>query len=158
MALRPILTVPNSVLRRTCPPAEAFDEDLARLASDMLETMYAAPGRGLAAPQVGVALRLFVMDATWKEGVPDPRVLVNPVVLSVSDRREAREEACLSIPGRVALVSRPAAVTLAWQDLDGLPRRGDFEGFAAVCAQHELDHLDGVLCIDREAVGEDAGA
>jgi len=150
MASRPIATVPDPVLRAPCAPVEAFDEGLAALARDMLETMYAAPGRGLAAPQVGVALRLFVMDVGWTEGAPDPRVLVNPEVAFASQEVVTREEACLSIPGRASTVTRPERVRLRWRDLDGTPREGGFEGFAATCAQHEIDHLDGILCVDRE--------
>jgi peptide deformylase len=154
MAVRPIVLVPDPVLRAVAVPVERFDEDLRRLATDMLETMYAAPGRGLAAPQVGGSLRLFVMDAGWREGAPDPQAFANPRIEAASEAREAREEGCLSIPDRIVRVSRPAAVTLAWQDLDGAPRRGAFEGFAATCVQHEIDHLDGVLCTDLEEPAE----
>jgi peptide deformylase len=147
---RAILTLPDPALRAPCAPVHRFDDDLARLADEMLEAMYAAPGRGLAAPQVGVTLRLFVMDATWKEGAPEPRVLVNPELVDASEETALREEACLSIPGRSSWVRRPERVRLRWQDLEGLPREGAFDGFAATCAQHEMDHLDGVLCIDRE--------
>lgn len=150
MTARPILQVPDPLLRAVAAPVEAFDDDLRALAAEMLETMYLAPGRGLAAPQVGVLRRLLVMDVAWKDGAPDPHVLVNPVLASASEERVAREEACLSIPGRTALVSRPARVRLRWRDLDGHPREGAFDGFAATCVQHEMDHLDGVLCIDRE--------
>jgi peptide deformylase len=150
MALRPILQVPDPVLRGRASPVEAFDGDLCDLARDMLETMYEAPGRGLAAPQVGVPQRLFVMDVGWKEGAPGPQVLVNPEIVEASEERVTREEGCLSIPGRLSRVTRPAEVTLRWQDLDGAPRDGTFSGFAATCAQHEIDHLDGILCTDRE--------
>ena len=150
MALRPIVQVPDPVLRGVAAPVERFDEGLRDLARDMLETMYAAPGRGLAAPQVGLGLRLFVMDVGWKEGAPDPQVFVNPEVLGVSDETATREEGCLSIPGRVSRVTRPAEVALRWLDLDGAVQEDTFGGFAATCVQHEIDHLDGVLCIDRE--------
>ncbi len=151
---RAIVTLPDPVLRTPCAPVDRFDDDLARLADEMLDAMYAAPGRGLAAPQVGVSLRLFVMDATWKEGTPEPRVLVNPELLEASGDTALREEACLSIPGRVSRVRRPERVRLRWQDLEGRPCEGAFDGFAATCAQHEMDHLDGVLCIDREEPAE----
>jgi peptide deformylase len=148
--IRPIVQVPDSVLRQVAAPVEAFDEGLKALAQDMLETMYDAPGRGLAAPQVGLPLRLFVMDVAWKEGTPEPHVFVNPVVVGASEERVTREEGCLSIPGRLSRVTRPSEVSLRWQDLDGGTREGSFGGFAATCVQHEIDHLDGVLCIDRE--------
>ena len=146
---RPIVTVPDESLRRVASPVQDFAAvpDLAR---DMLEAMYAAPGRGLAAPQVGVGLRLFVMDPGWKEGRPEPRVLVNPEVTWSSPETEVAEEGCLSIPGRTSRVRRPVAVRLRFQDEGGAPREEGFDGFAARCAQHEIDHLDGVLCIDRE--------
>ena len=148
--IRPIVQIPDPVLRETCAPVEAFDAALRDLADDMLATMYDAPGRGLAAPQIGQPIRLFVMDVGWKEGEPRPQVFVNPEIVEASEERVTREEGCLSIPGRLSRVSRPAEVALRWQDLDGAPREGRFDGFAATCVQHELDHLDGVLCTDRE--------
>lgn len=115
----------------------------------MLETMYAASGRGLAAPQVGILQRLFVMDADWKTGEPRPVVMVNPRVLSVGAELAVTEEGCLSIPGVLADVRRPVSVRLAWQDLDGGDQEADLTGFEATCAQHELDHLDGLVTLDR---------
>ena len=156
--IRPIVQVPDPVLRETASPVEAFDEGLRELARDMLETMYEAPGRGLAAPQVGLPMRLFVMDVAWKEGEPDPQVFVNPEVLGTSEEHVTREEGCLSIPGRVSRVSRPAEVALRWQDVDGAWQEDTFDGFAATCVQHELDHLDGVLCTDREEAGREEPA
>jgi peptide deformylase len=90
------------------------------------------------------------MDVGWKDGEPDPRVFVNPEIAGASEARVTREEGCLSIPDRVSRVTRPMEVTLRWQDLDGVPREGTFAGFAATCVQHEIDHLDGILCTDRE--------
>jgi peptide deformylase len=148
--IRRIVQVPDPVLREVARPVTGFDADLRALAQDMLETMYDAPGRGLAAPQIGLGLRLFVMDVAWKDGEPEPMVFVNPEVLGTSEDRVTREEGCLSIPGRVSRVSRPAEVALRWQDLEGEWQEDTFDGFAATCVQHELDHLDGVLCIDRE--------
>jgi peptide deformylase len=95
-------------------------------------------------------MRLFVMDVGWKEGAPDPRVFVNPEVVNASEARVTREEGCLSIPGRVSRVTRPVEVSLRWQDLGGEPQEETFTGFAATCVQHEIDHLDGILCTDRE--------
>ena len=136
----------------------AFDAALKTLAADMLDTMYAAPGRGLAAPQVGVALRLFVMDIGWKEGAPDPQVFVNPRITDASDVMVPYTEACLSIPAQTSRVARPDRVALVWQDLDGASHDGWFDGMAAVCVQHERDHLDGILCIDLPVVPDEAPA
>ena len=147
--IRPIRMWPDPVLARVSVAVTAFDADLAALAADMLETMYAAPGRGLAGPQVGVLRRLFVMDATWKDGPPTPRVVVNPVLSDPAAETAVQAEGCLSLPGFVVPVSRPVAVTMDWQDPDGAPRRERLTGFAALCAQHETDHLDGILTLDR---------
>lgn len=148
MALLPILRFPDPRLRRPCLPVTRIDDDLRQLAADMLETMYAAPGRGLAGPQVGALLRLFVMDPTWKEGTPSPRVCLNPEIVAASDETATREEGCLSIPGVPCLVTRPAEIALRWTDLSGVVLEERLTGFAATCAQHELDHLHGRLCID----------
>lgn len=156
MVTLPILTHPDPVLRAVCAPVTLFDDALRALVADMFATMYAAPGRGLAAPQVGRELRLFVMDADWKAGPPAPRVFVNPTLIWVSDDRVTGAEACLSIPGEVSHVPRAAEVEVRWQDLDGQWETGSFAGFEAVCIQHEADHLDGILCIDR-ALPEPAG-
>jgi peptide deformylase len=148
MALLPILRFPDPRLRRPCLPVDRIDDDLRHLATDMLDTMYAAPGRGLAGPQVGALLRIFVMDTTWKEGLPSPRICLNPEILDASDATATREEGCLSIPGVPAMVTRPAEITLRWTDLSGVVLEERLTGFAATCAQHELDHLNGRLCID----------
>lgn len=115
----------------------------------MPETLHAAPGRGQAAPQVGVLRRLSVMDAGWKTGAPAPQVFVNPRVLWRSDEVVTGGEGCLSIPGRTVGVARAAAVVLEWHGLDGARAEARLEGFAAVCAQHEIDHLDGIVALDR---------
>ncbi|MDR5652831.1 peptide deformylase [Ruixingdingia sedimenti] len=148
MAVLQILTYPDPRLRRPCLPVGAVDAAVRQLAADMLETMYAAPGRGLAAPQVGVMLRLFVMDPDWRTGPPAPRICIDPEILDPSDATATCEEGCLSIPGVPAPVTRPAEVTLCWTGLDGIRRSERLAGIAATCAQHELDHLDGRLCID----------
>jgi peptide deformylase len=148
--IRPIAKLPDPVLREVARPVSEFDAELGALAKDMLETMYDAPGRGLAAPQIGLGMRLFVMDVAWKEGTPEPQVFVNPKIVDASEEVVTREEGCLSIPGRTSRVARPVEVALRWQGLDGAEREGRFEGFAATCVQHEIDHLDGILCIDRE--------
>ncbi len=149
MPLLDIVTYPAPVLRATCRPVTIFDAALATLATDMTETMYHAPGRGLAAPQVGLPMRIFVTDVAWRDGTPTPKVFVNPKIVEASDETVLREEGCLSIPGRPCRVRRPARVTLHWQDLQGAGHEGRFDGIEATCIQHELDHLDGVLCIDR---------
>ncbi len=119
------------------------------LAADMLDTMYNAQGRGLAAPQVGVSLRVFVMDATWKQGAPAPQVFVNPLILSHSDDLATWPEGCLSIPGITTEIRRATAIRLRWTDLDGTVQEADLTGFHAICAQHEIDHLDGIVTLDR---------
>ncbi|MCB6177681.1 peptide deformylase [Rhodobacter sp. Har01] len=146
----PILRWPDPLLSQPCAPA-VLSDDLRALAADMLETMYAACGRGLAAPQVGRLLRLFVMDTTWKEGTRAPRVLVNPEMVEVLGPRVVGPEGCLSIPGATALVERAQAVRLRWTDLSGDRQEEVLTGFAAICVQHEHDHLDGILTLDRLA-------
>lgn len=146
----PIRVVPDPVLRMVCAPVTLFDDALRGLIADMFATMYAAPGRGLAAPQVAMSQRLFVMDAGWKSGEPSPLVFVNPV-LSLGPDRVVGPEGCLSIPDASCKVERALTVHVAWQDGDGIAQSGDFTGFAAVCIQHEADHLDGILCSDRVA-------
>ena len=149
MALRPILRWPDPRLSAPCAPVGGITDEVRVLASDMLETMYAAPGRGLAAPQVGVLSRLFVMDVTWKEGTPTPEVLFDPEVLWLSPDTATGPEGCLSIPGVTADVTRPVALRLRWRDLHGAVREDLLEGPRAICAQHEIDHLDGRVTLDR---------
>lgn len=149
MSLLPILRWPDPRLSQVAEPVGGIDDDVHRLAEDMLETMYDAPGRGLAAPQVGVMRRLFVMDTAWKEGDPAPRVLVNPRIVAASGETATGAEGCLSIPGVLAEITRPAQVTMRWTTLDGASQEETFTGFDAACAQHELDHLDGIVTFDR---------
>ncbi|MFN3644339.1 MAG: peptide deformylase [Gemmobacter sp.] len=148
MAVLPIVLYPDDRLRAVCAPVGAVDEGVRALAADMLETMYAAPGRGLAAPQVGVLRRLFVMDVAWREGAPDPVVCIDPEIADPSPETVTRSEGCLSIPGRPVDVTRPAAVTLRWTGLDGRRHDRRLTGDAAMAAQHEADHLDGRLIVD----------
>ncbi|MEP2716786.1 peptide deformylase [Pseudophaeobacter sp.] len=147
MARLPILQWPDPGLSTLCTPVG--EEDLTGLIADMFETMYAAPGRGLAAPQVGVLKRLFVMDATWKEAPGTPLVMINPEILSFGTDQEPGDEGCLSIPGVLASVQRPTTVSLRWQDQDRSWQSGSFDGFAARCIQHEFDHLEGLVTFDR---------
>lgn len=148
MAVLPIVTYPDPRLTTPCAPA-VLDDTTRALAADMLETMYAAPGRGLAAPQVGVLIRLFVMDTGWKDGTPAPRVMVNPQIVRQGADVAPMAEGCLSIPGITAVVTRPTDITLRWTDLDGTVQEQDLTGIEAICAQHEQDHLDGILTLDR---------
>ncbi len=148
MSVLPILKWPDKRLSAPCARVET-GEDLAPLIADMLETMYDAPGRGLAGPQVGVLKRLFVMDVDWKTGPRNPVVMINPEILWRSVDTELGEEGCLSIPGVSTEVSRPSQVRVRWQDEAGATQERDFDGFAARCIQHEYDHLDGRVTFDH---------
>jgi len=148
MSLRPILIHPDPRLRKAAAPVKEVDAELRRLAADMLETMYDAPGVGLAAPQVGVMKQLFVMDCTPKDGERQPMVLINPQVTWASEELNTHEEGCLSIPEVYEEVTRPARVRVAWTDLEGARHEQEFDGLWATCAQHEIDHLKGRLFID----------
>ena len=148
-----VLLDPDRALRTMCEPITAFDGALGVLAVDMLQSLYAAQGRGLAAPQVGVTRRLFVMDTTWKEGTPAPQVFVNPEIIGAAEELVPHEERCLSIPDTPRRVARPGWVDLRWQDLSGDWHEARFEGFDAVCVQHERDHLDGILITDKPDPG-----
>ena len=149
MTIRPILIHPDPRLKKPTEPVTEFDDALRTLADDMLQTMYDAPGIGLAAPQIGVMKRIFVMDCVKEEGEkPRPMVLINPTVTWVSEEMNTYEEGCLSIPDQYADVDRPASVDVEWTDLDGNSQKERFEGLWATCAQHEIDHLNGKLFID----------
>ncbi|EPX87029.1 peptide deformylase [Salipiger mucosus] len=146
---RPILIHPDPRLKKVCAPVDDMSDELRTLADDMLETMYEAPGIGLAAPQVGVLSRLITLDCVKEEGAePRPLVMFNPRVISSSDTRSTYEEGCLSIPDQYAEVERPAEVEVEWMDRDGNAQRETFDGLWATCVQHEIDHLDGKLFID----------
>lgn len=148
MAKRPILVLPDARLRAVADPIAEIDDTIKQLAHDMLETMYAAPGIGLAAPQVGELRRIVVMDLAGEEEKPDPIVMVNPEILRFSEDTVVTEEGCLSIPELYYEVERPAEVTVRYTDLDGNTIERDAAERLAICIQHELDHLDGVLYID----------
>ena len=146
---RPILIHPDPRLKKTCAPVADLSDGLRDLADDMLEAMYAAPGIGLAAPQIGVLDRLIVMDCVKEEGeAPRPLIMFNPEIVASSDDLSTYEEGCLSIPEQYAEVTRPAEVEVAWIDRDGSPRQEVFDGLWATCVQHEIDHLNGKLFID----------
>ena len=149
MAILPILRWPDARLATRCAEVASVSPEILALAEDMLETMYAAPGRGLAAPQVGVLQRIFVMDTTWKDGQRNPRVCLNPDIYWMSEDRVTGPEGCLSIPGVTMEVSRARAIHLRWLGLDGALHEDRLVGFDAICAQHEFDHLDGIVGFHR---------
>lgn len=147
--IRPILIHPDPRLKKVCSPVADLTDDLRKLADDMLETMYDAPGIGLAAPQIGVLDRLIVMDCVKEPGeTARPLVMFNPEVIASSDQTNVYEEGCLSIPEQYAEVTRPAEVTVRWIDQNGNEHQEDFAGLWATCVQHEIDHLNGKLFID----------
>ena len=148
MAIREILIHPDPRLRRVAEPVEAIDEGLRALAADMLATMYEAPGIGLAATQLGVMRRMFVMDCAGKDEPPQPMVLVNPEIVWRSEESETSEEGCLSIPDVYEEVTRAERVRVRWLGLDGEVHEREFGERWAICAQHEIDHLDGRLFLD----------
>ena len=148
MAILRIRTYPDPVLRVKCPPVETFDDDLRRLAEDMIETMHAAPGVGLAAPQVGVEKRLAVVDVSVGEEAEALHVLVNPR-LTAEEGREVDTEGCLSIPSFTEKVTRPSKVVVAAHDLDGEEIELEATEFEARAICHEIDHLDGILFVDH---------
>ncbi|MFP6655241.1 MAG: peptide deformylase [Myxococcota bacterium] len=150
MALREIVQFPDPLLKEVSKPITEVDDALRELARDMIDVMYDEPGIGLAAPQVGASIRMFVIDTEWNDegGERNPMVVLNP---EISDREDkvSWEEGCLSVPDYSANVERDAVITLRGTDLDGQPIEERAEGLRAVCIQHEVDHLDGVLFIDR---------
>ena len=147
--LRPILIHPDPRLKKRCDPVTEITPEIARLAEDMLATMYDAPGIGLAAPQIGVNRRVIVMDCVKEPGVaPRPMVLINPVIIWASEDTSVYDEGCLSIPDQYADVTRPAEVRVKWLALDGTEQEEQFAGLWATCVQHEIDHLNGKLFID----------
>ncbi len=157
MSLLPIVTVPDPVLRAQSAPVERVDDDLQRLIADMFETMYEAPGIGLAAIQVARPVRVLVIDLQdpdpadeeGKRVIKDPRIFVNPVFSDFSEEQTTYNEGCLSIPEQYAEVTRPSEVTVDWQDENGEKHNGRMTGFIATVIQHEMDHLEGILFIDH---------
>jgi peptide deformylase len=154
MAIRRIYETPDPVLRQISKPVETFDDELKTLVSDMFETMYDAPGIGLAAVQVGVPVRLLVIDLQepQEEGgdpVRDPKVFINPEILWHSDQDVPYTEGCLSVPEQYAEVMRPDRIRARWRDVEGKSYEEEIDGLLAVCLQHEMDHLNGVLFIDH---------
>jgi peptide deformylase len=149
MALREIITVPNPLLKQVSQPVEAVDDELRALMDDMLETMYDAPGIGLAAIQIGVPKRVIVMDLSREGEEKQPRYYVNPEILWASEETAPYEEGCLSVPEYFDEVERPARVKLRYLNYQGEQVEEDADGLFAVCIQHEMDHLEGILFIDH---------
>ncbi|BCX18767.1 MAG: peptide deformylase [Geminicoccaceae bacterium] len=149
MAVRRILIAPHPLLKLKARPVERVDDEIRRLMDDMLETMYRAPGIGLAAPQIGVSLRVVVVDLAKKDEPPAPMRLVNPEITWRSEEQVVMEEGCLSLPEQFAEVTRPAAVKVRYLDERGEEREVEADGMLARCLQHEVDHLDGILFVDR---------
>ena len=149
MSIKPLIILPDPILRISSKPVERVDAPLLKLADDMLETMYDAPGIGLAAIQVGEPLRMLVIDLAKEDEAPAPQLFVNPEILATSDERSVYEEGCLSIPDYYAEVERPATVRVKYLDRDGKVMEMEADGLLATCLQHEIDHLDGVLFIDH---------
>lgn len=154
MALLPIIETPDPRLRTISTPVEAIDDDLQRLIDDMFETMYDAPGIGLAAIQVGVPKRLLVMDLQEPEeeggeGIRKPMVFINPEILEGSQDMSVYNEGCLSVPEQYAEVERPASIRASWMDREGRIHEERLDGLLATCLQHEMDHLEGILFIDH---------
>ena len=149
MAVRDIIILPDKRLRLVSEPVKAIDREVKTLVADMFETMYDAPGIGLAAIQVGVPRRLVTMDLSKKEEAQQPRVFINPEVLWRSDEKAKYEEGCLSIPEFYEEVERPAQVRVKYLDLEGREQELEASGLLATCLQHEIDHLNGVLFIDH---------
>ena len=149
MALLPILTAPDPRLKKRCAPVESVDHRIRRLMDDMLETMYNAPGIGLAAPQVDVLKRVIVVDISKDEDARAPHCLVNPELTWVSDHDNNSEEGCLSLPDYYGEVVRPAEIKVRYIDHDNEIRELAAEGLLATCIQHEMDHLKGILFVDH---------
>jgi len=159
MSMLEIIEVPDPLLRTQSAPVERFDDEIKRLVADMFETMYEAPGIGLAAVQVAVPRRLLIVDLQDPDPVPEgeeegppvkrPHVFINPEILHRSDARKTYNEGCLSIPDQYAEIERPDVVRARWIDEHGTQHEGEFDGLMSVCLQHEVDHLNGVLFIDH---------
>ncbi len=148
MAKLPIITLPDPTLRKVSAPVERVDDELRALMDDMLETMYAAPGVGLAAIQVGIPRRLLVVDATEEGEEPSPLCLVNPEIVTLGPEMRVHEEGCLSIPDVRVEIERPSTLTVRYVDREGELRELSADGLLATAIQHEINHLDGKLIID----------
>ena len=149
MALLPIITAPDPRLKTVASRVDAVDDDIRRLMDDMLETMYAAPGVGLAAPQVGISKRVIVVDVARTGDAPEPMQMANPEIIEASSERSTVEEGCLSLPEYYADVERPELVRVKYIDQTNTEHELEAEGLLATCIQHEIDHLEGVLFVDH---------
>ena len=149
MKARPILTAPDPRLQALSTDVEAVDGDIRALVADMIDSMYAAEGIGLAAIQIGVAKRILVIDLDQKEGNKNPRAFINPKITWASEEMSTYEEGCLSVPEIWDDVERPARIKAEYLDIDGKPQTLEADGLLATCLQHEMDHLNGVLFIDH---------
>ena len=148
MAVMKILVEPNKILRQKSLKVDVVNKDIQKLMDDMLETMYAAPGIGLAAIQVGVPKRIIVLDISQKEGKKNPMFFINPEIFEKSNNKSTYEEGCLSVPGQFAEIDRPDKCHLKYLDYHGNKKEIKAEGMLATCIQHEMDHLEGILFID----------
>lgn len=148
MTIKPLIILPDPLLRQVSQPIEQVDSDVLKLADDMLETMYDAPGIGLAGIQIGVQRRILVVDVSREGEEKTPLVIINPEIVASTDERSVYEEGCLSIPDYYAEVERPAGVTVKHIGRDGKEHILEADGLLATCLQHEIDHLNGVLFID----------
>ena len=148
MALREILTEPNKILRQKSLPVDSVDKETQILMDDMLDTMYAAPGIGLAAIQVGIPKRIIVLDIEQKEGQKNPLFFINPEIIEKSKNLLTYEEGCLSVPGQFAEIERPDRCHIKYLDYNGEKKEINAKGMLATCIQHEMDHLEGILFID----------
>ncbi|ALA17031.1 MULTISPECIES: peptide deformylase [unclassified Chelatococcus] len=149
MTIRPIIVIPDPRLKQPSEPVEAVTDEIRQLADDMLETMYDAPGIGLAAVQIGVMKRILVLDVSREGEEKRPMVFINPEIVWSSEETSTYEEGCLSIPEYYEEVERPARVRVRYVDLDGKAQEIEADGLLATCLQHEIDHLDGVLFLDH---------
>ena len=148
MAFRKILTEPDRILRKKSLPVDKVDENLQKLMDDMIETMYAAPGIGLAAIQIGIPKRVIVMDIAKKDKPKNPMYFVNPIIIEKSNINSTYEEGCLSVPGQFAEIARPNKCHIKYLDYYGQPQEIKAKDMLATCIQHEMDHLEGILFID----------
>ena len=144
-----LLSWPDPILARKADPVDEFGSDLAELISLLLDALYRNKARAIGAPRIGVSQRVFVMDASWRDGARGPRAFVNPTVISRSERQVVTVEKCLTVGGAPRRIARPDRIEVSWCDSDGETHRGVFEGFEAVAVQHEMDHLDGITILDH---------
>jgi peptide deformylase len=149
MAILPIIWAPDPVLKTKCMHVTSIDDQVTQLMENMLETMYNAPGVGLAAPQLGIKKRIIVVDCARSDETPTPYRMINPELIALSEEEAINEEGCLSLPGHYADVSRPTEARVKYLDENGAQRTLDAEGLLAVCIQHEIDHINGILFVDH---------